>query len=80
LICPQRQPGAGARRALEEAVDDRAPAQQAPLLLGLSVQFDIAVGKVEHVIDVVRRQTLDPEQMPVPERASEAPLCMSPGL
>jgi hypothetical protein len=59
---------AGARRILEEAVDDRAAAQQAALLFSLPVELDIAVGEVEDVIDVVRRQPLDPKQMPVPER------------
>jgi len=72
--------GAGPGRILEEAVDDRAAAQHAALLFGLPVELDIAVGEVEDVVDVVRRQALDPEQMPVPEPASEAPLCMSQGL
>src|SRR6266700_4122693 len=60
--------GAGPGRALEEAIDDRAAAQQAALLLGLPVELDITVGQVEDVVDVVRRQALDPEQMPMPER------------
>jgi hypothetical protein len=53
---------------LEEAVDDRAAAQRAALLFGLPVQFDIAVGEVEELLDVIGRQALDPEQMPVRER------------
>ena len=59
--------GAGARRALEEAIDDRAAAQRAALLVGLPVQFDIAVSEIEDVVDVVGRQALDPEQMAVRE-------------
>ena len=58
--------GAGAGRVLEEAVDHRAPAQQRPLLFGLPVHLDIAVGEVEDMGDVLGRQTLDAEQMPVP--------------
>jgi len=59
--------GAGSGRALEEAVDDRAAAQGVALLLGLPVELDIAVGEVEELVDVVGRQALDPEQMPVRE-------------
>lgn len=59
--------GASACRTLEEAVDDRAAAQQAALLLGLPVELDIAVGQIEDVIDVVRRQPLNPNRKPVPE-------------
>ena len=70
--------GAGARRALEKAIDDRAAAQGAALVVGQSVQFDIAVGEVEKLVNVVRRQPLDPEQVAVRENgATAAPLCMS---
>ena len=60
--------GAGAGRVLEKAVDERAAAQQSPAFLGLAVQFDIAVGKIEKPVDLRRRQPLDAEQVPVPER------------
>jgi hypothetical protein len=66
LLPGELERGSGARRALEEAVDDRAPAQQAALIVGLPVQFDIAVGKIEELVDVVGRETLDPEQMTAP--------------
>ena len=70
--------GAGARRALEKAIDDRAAAQGAALVVGQSVQFDIAVGEVEKLVDVVGRQPLDPEPVAVRENgATAAPLCMS---
>ena len=55
-------------RTFEKAVDDRAAAQGAALLFGLPVQFDIAVGEIEDVVDVVGRQAFDPEQMTVRER------------
>src|SRR5205807_8278911 len=71
--------GASACRSREGAVDDRAAAQQAALLLGLPVELDIAVGQIEDVIDVVRRQTLDPEQMPVPERRLNRTSVHEPG-
>ena len=45
--------GAGPGRALEKAIDDRAAAQGTALLFGLPVQFDIAVGKIEELVDVV---------------------------
>ena len=55
-------------RTFEKAVDDRAAAQGAALLFGLPVQFDIPVGKIEELVDVVGRQALDPEQMAVREQ------------
>jgi hypothetical protein len=71
--------GAGAGRALDEAIDDRAAAQEAALLLGLPAELDITVGEVEDVVDVVGRQTLDPEQMPVPERGLGGASLHEPG-
>ena len=59
--------GARARRGLEEEQQHGAPAEQAPALLHLAVQRDIALGKVEKVGDGTRRQPLDPQQMPVTE-------------
>ena len=59
--------GVGARRILEKAVDQRPAAQQRVLLLGLPVQLDIAVGQIEDMANVVRRQPLDAEEVPVPE-------------
>ena len=59
--------GAGARRILEEAVDQRAPAQGGGLLVGLPAQLDIGVGEIEHMLDILPAQPLDAEQMPVPE-------------
>jgi hypothetical protein len=81
---PSRLPGdlergAGPGRALEEAIDDRAAAQQAALLLSLPVKLDIAVGEVEDVVDVVRRQAVDPEQMPVREPGLDGALLHEPG-
>jgi hypothetical protein len=59
--------GARAGRILEKAVDQRPAAQQRVLLLGLPVQLDIAVGQIEDMANVVRRQPLDAEEVPVPE-------------
>ena len=63
----------------KKQVDDRAAAQQAVLLFGLPVELDIAVGQIEDVVDVVRRQTLDPEQMAVPERGLGGASVHEPG-
>src|SRR5205823_11764331 len=59
--------GARPRRVLEEAVDDRAPEQQRALFLGLPIELDIAVGQIEDMLYVLRRQAFDTEQMTVPE-------------
>ena len=59
--------GAGARRILEKAVDQRAAAQPRGFLVGLAAQFDIGVGEVEDVLDVLAAQPLDAKQVPVPE-------------
>jgi len=59
--------GAGPGRALEEAVDDRPAAQRCPLLLDLAIQFDIPVRQIEEMVYFLGRQTLDPEQMTMPE-------------
>jgi len=63
----------------KKAIDDRTAAQQVALLLGLPVELDIAVGEVEELVDVVRRQALDPEQMPVPERGLGGAFLHEPG-
>src|SRR5579884_1269777 len=55
----------GARRVLEEAVDDRAAAQQRVFLLGLAIECDIGIGKVEKMLDVLARQACDSEEMTV---------------
>ena len=55
--------------ALKKAIDDCAAAQGAALFLGPPVQFDIGVGEIEELVDVVGRQALDPEQMAVRERS-----------
>ncbi len=60
--------GAGAGRIFEKAVDDRAPAQQRAFFFGLTIEFDIAVGEVEKLHDLRRRQSLDSEEVAVPER------------
>ena len=41
--------------------------RKAALLLGLPIELDIPAGGVEDVIDVVRRQPLNPNRKPVPE-------------
>jgi hypothetical protein len=56
-----------------------AAAQGVALLLGLPVQFDIAVGEVEEFVDVVGRQAVDPEQMPVRERGLGGASLHEPG-
>ena len=48
--------GAGARRILEEAVDQGAAAQRRRLLVGAAVELDGAVGEVEDVVDLVGGQ------------------------
>jgi hypothetical protein len=53
------------RRAPEEAIDDRAEAQQAALLFGLPAELDLTVRGIEDVLDFLPRHALDPEQMPV---------------
>ena len=55
------------------------PRSRLRFLLGLPVELDIAVGQIEDVVDVVRRQTLDPEQMPVPERGLSRTSVHEPG-
>ena len=50
---------------LEEDVHDRAAAQQRALLVGLPILIDVAFGFVEEKGDVVGRQALDSQKMPV---------------
>jgi hypothetical protein len=59
----QLEGGAGARRALEEQVDDRAPAKHIELLVGPPVDLDVAVGEVEQDADLGHRKALDAEEV-----------------
>jgi hypothetical protein len=72
--------GAGARRALEKAVDDCAAAQRAAFLVGLPVELNIAVGQVEDVVISSGDRPSIPSRWRCGNGASAAPLCMSPGL
>ena len=45
----------------------------------MPVQFDIAIGKIEKLVDLVGRETLDPEQMPVPEPGLRGAFVHEPG-
>ncbi len=57
----------GAGRDLEEQVDLGAAAQRGALFLDLAVELDEFLGEVEQADDLVARQALDPQQMPVRE-------------
>jgi hypothetical protein len=61
--------GTGPDLTLEERLMALTP--QARLFLGLTLELDKAVGEIEELVDVVRRQPVDPEQTPVRERASQ---------
>ena len=56
---------AGPGRGFEEQVDDGSAAQRVALLLGLAVQFDIRVGRVEQNSDLIGGKAFDTEQVAV---------------
>ena len=65
-LAGELEAGLGAGAALEEQVDLGEAPEQLQLLVGLAVERHEAVGPLEQIVDLVRLQTLDSEQMLVP--------------
>ena len=60
----------GAGRGLEEHVDLGEAPERVGALVGLAVERDIALGEVEHRLDILARQALDAEQVAVREQGA----------
>ena len=66
-LAGQLEAGLGTGAALEEQVDLGQTPEQLQLLVGLPVQRDEAVGTLQQILDLVRLQALDPEEVLVLE-------------
>ena len=61
----QLERGARARRGFEEQIDQGAAAEHGVFLVGAAVLFDVALGGVEQIGDLVGGKAFDTEQVPV---------------